>query len=148
MATLGETLFGGPRHLPEAELSAVHRILARINNALGTSGGRFTIFSTIARGACVVASEERALCISAILPDHRWRVTSYTFCGRSASGGLHTFNVVAYRASDGIEYLWTVDDYLGPPAIDYHGTSYPVLTYQTPGNKTYFGDGRTVTTAK
>ena len=145
MSGLGEALYGGPSNLPASELTQIYSFLAQINIRLNISGAQFTIFTMMANGACVAAAERRAEYLWPVVRlNPQWYITSYSFLGTSVPGVSHTFNLLVYRASDGNEYKWTVDNYLGIPAIDFKGTDLPWLSYPTKDNHTFYGDGRII----
>lgn len=120
--------------LPGNEAQQISFIHRTVKQQLDASGWLFCVNNWWWQGACVQASENRAMYLAPHLP-WNWTILSCTHFTK-----MHTFNVMYYKSSNGNTYYWRVDNYVAATVIiDYLGTSLPWWMYKTPGNQEYVG---------
>jgi hypothetical protein len=100
---------------------------------------KFTLGEYISKGACVVASEDRASYVwKEVLsraPLKRWAIASYT-----VKTGVHTFNLMTYVPETGEPLHWLLDTYVSEslqPTIVSLGVGIPIYWKATLGNCLY-----------
>ena len=129
----------GTRHfnfgaLPGNETEQVSTVHRAVRQQLQASGWLYCVNNWWWQGACVQASENRAMYLAPHLP-WNWTIISCTHYT-----GMHTFNVMYYTSANGNTYYWRVDNYIAATIIiDYLGTSLPTWMRKTLGNQEYVG---------
>lgn len=115
-----------PDDMPEQDKQAAQKVVDNIYWLLMRANS-FTVIDFVPQGqSCVEASYARSRFVAEYIPSN-WFIDSYTW-----RSGLHTSNVMYFRAQDGYYYCWSVDGYAPPVTQD---------------NVTYLSKNKTIPTA-